>query len=92
MEMGSALAKTSEDLARAVGRLDSLVDLVGRLGRVIDAQGTSLHGDETALERRVGQVAERVDVLGGDLAEVLGRLESIRERLDRALGDGGNGR
>jgi len=86
-EMGTTLAHANDDLAKAIGRLDSLVDLVGRLGRVIDVQGTALHGDETRLERKVGVVAERVAVLGDDLVAVLGHLDRIRQRLDRALGE-----
>ena len=90
-EIGATLTHANDDLGKAVERLDSLVDLVGRLGRVIDVQGTALHGDETQLERKVGVVAERVELLGGHLADVLGHLERIRQRLDRALGEDGNG-
>jgi uncharacterized coiled-coil protein SlyX len=91
-EMGATLTHANDDLAKAVERLDSLVDLVGRLGRVIDVQGTALHGDETQLERKVGMVAERVEVLGDNLAEVLSHLDRIRQRLDRVLGEDRNGR
>lgn len=90
-ELDATLAHTGEGLARVTGRLDALVDLVGRLGRVIDVQGTTLHGGETQLEQRVGSIAERVDAIGGSLAEVLDGLARIQRRLGRAAGDDAEG-
>jgi hypothetical protein len=86
-EMSGEVAATGAQLGRAAGQLDSLVDLVGRLGRVVDVQGTSLHGDESQLERKVGSIEDRVRRLAGSLEDVLERLESMSGALTVALGE-----
>lgn len=84
-EMSDALAATGGQVAKATSHLDALVDLVGRLSRVVDAQGTSLSGEETALERKVGSIEGRVTDLVGGLAAVVGELGALGARIERLL-------
>lgn len=84
-EMAGEITATSEQVGRAAAHLDGLVDLVGRLGRVVDVQGSTLSGEESQLERKVGSIEDRVRALAGGLEEALGRLERIGTRLEEAL-------
>jgi hypothetical protein len=72
---------------RAATQLDSLVDIVGRLSRVVDVQGATLHGDETQLERKVGSIEDRVRGLADTLTQVVERLEGMSGALATALGE-----
>jgi hypothetical protein len=85
-EMAGEIAATGAQLGRAAAQLDSLVDLVGRLGRVVDVQGSALHGDESQLERKVGSIEERVRGLGDTLGTVVERLEGVSGEIAAALG------
>jgi hypothetical protein len=85
-EMAGELAATRVQVAHASGHLDTLVDLVGRLGRVVDVQGTALSGDESALERKVGSIEDSVSGLASGLAEVVVRLERLAGEIEAALG------
>jgi len=85
-EMAGEVAATGAQLGRAATQLDSLVDLVGRLGRVVDVQGTSLHGDESQLERKVGSIEDRVRGLAENLSDVIARLEGMSGTIAKALG------
>ena len=51
---------------RACAQLDELVTLVGRLSRVVDAQGSTLVVDESELAERVARVEARLDALPHD--------------------------
>ena len=84
--MAGEVAATGAQLGRAATQLDSLVDLVGRLGRVVDVQGTALHGDESQLERKVGSIEDRVRGLAGTLENVIERLEGMSGAISDALG------
>lgn len=84
-ELAGQVTTTGEELGRATAHLDALVDLVGRLGRVVDVQGTAIHGEEAQLERKVGTIEERVGALTNRLAEVVGSLERIGEQLAKVL-------
>jgi len=83
--MAGEVAATGAQLGRAAGQLDSLVDLVGRLGRVVDVQGTALHGDESQLERKVGSIEDRVRGLADTLGNVVERLEGMSGVIADAL-------
>jgi hypothetical protein len=85
-EMAGEVAATGAQLGRAATQLDSLVDLVGRLGRVVDVQGTALHGDESQLERKVGSIDDRVRGLADNLTDVIERLEGMSGVIATALG------
>lgn len=82
--VGEDLVATRRDLGQATALLDALVDLVGRLTRVVDVQGTSLHGEETVLERKVGSLEGRITELVGSLSVALEHLEAIHARLEPA--------
>ncbi|HZR84133.1 MAG TPA: hypothetical protein VFD92_23755 [Candidatus Binatia bacterium] len=84
-EMSDAVAAAQGEIARATGQLDALVDLVGRLSRVVDVQGDSLQGDESALERKVGSLESRVATLVDGLGAVVHRLEGLGARIADAL-------
>jgi DNA anti-recombination protein RmuC len=84
-EMAGEVAATGAQLGRAAGQLDSLVDLVGRLGRVVDVQGSALHGDESQLERKVGSIEDRVRGLADTLGNVVERLEGMSGVIADAL-------
>ncbi|MBM4246649.1 MAG: hypothetical protein FJ148_23110 [Deltaproteobacteria bacterium] len=84
-EMSGEVAATGAQLGRAATQLDSLVDIVGRLSRVVDVQGTTLHGDETQLERKVGSIEDRVRDLADTLTQVVERLEGMRGAIADAL-------
>ena len=84
-EMSGEVAATGAQLVRAATQLDSLVDIVGRLSRVVDVQGTTLHGDETQLERKVGSIEDRVRDLADTLTQVVERLEGMRGAIADAL-------
>ncbi|MEW6271569.1 MAG: hypothetical protein AB1689_19985 [Thermodesulfobacteriota bacterium] len=85
-EMAGNLTSASSQIARTSANVDSLVDLVGRLGRVVDVQGTVLSGEESDLERRLGSVQESVHDLASGLADVVERLERISGEIASALG------
>lgn len=95
-EMSGEVAATGAQLGRAATQLDSLVDLVGRLSRVVDVQGTVLHVDETQLERKVGSIEDRVRGLADTLTDVVERLEGMSGAIAEALapqrGPGDQGR
>jgi hypothetical protein len=94
-EMSGEVAATGAQLGRAATQLDSLVDLVGRLSRVVDVQGSTLHGDESQLERKVGSIEDRVRGLAETLVDVVGRLEGMSGAIADALAKsrgGGSGR
>lgn len=74
--MGDEVTATRGEVARATAHLDTLVDLVGRLGRVVDVQGSTLHGEEEQLERKVEGVRSRVESLADGLAAAVERLEA----------------
>lgn len=84
-EMSGEVAATGAQLGRAASQLDSLVDLVGRLSRVVDVQGTVLHVDESQLERKVGSIEDRVRGLADTLTDVVGRLEGMSGVIADAL-------
>ena len=84
-EMSGEVAATGAQLGRAASQLDSLVDLVGRLSRVVDVQGTTLHVDESQLERKVGSIEDRVRGLADTLTEVVDRLQGMSGAIDDAL-------
>jgi ABC-type transporter Mla subunit MlaD len=86
-EMAGEVAATGAQLGRAATQLDSLVDIVGRLSRVVDVQGATLHGDETQLERKVGSIEDRVRGLADTLTQVVERLEGMSGALATALGE-----
>ena len=89
-EMSGEVAATGAQLGRAATQLDSLVDIVGRLSRVVDVQGTALHGDETQLERKVGSIEDRVRGLADTLTQVVERLEGMSGAIADALGRRGS--
>jgi hypothetical protein len=76
-ELGSELHATRSQLERATTHLDALVDLVGRLGRIVDVQGDALSGDEGLLERKVDSLGRRVDGLADRLGDAVSRLEVV---------------
>jgi hypothetical protein len=84
-DLSDELIATRGQMQRAGTQLDTLVDLVGRLSRVVDVQGTTLHGDENALGRKVDSVEERVGELAGGLSAVIRQLEAIRAEIERAV-------
>ncbi|HEY8516539.1 MAG TPA: hypothetical protein VIS07_13590 [Candidatus Binatia bacterium] len=84
-ELAADLTSTATQISRTSANVDSLVDLVGRLGRVVDVQGTVLSGEESELERKVDAVQESVRELASGLAEVVERLERIGGALTTAL-------
>jgi hypothetical protein len=84
-QMSDSLAEAQGEIRRASGRLDTLVDLVGRLSRVVDVQGDSLSGEESALERKVGTIEGRVSGLVDGLGSVVERLEALSSRIEQAL-------
>lgn len=86
-EMAGEVAATGAQLGRAATQLDSLVDIVGRLSRVVDVQGSTLHGDETQLERKVGSIEDRVRGLADTLTQVVDRLEGMSGAIASALAD-----
>ena len=89
-EMSGEVAATGALLGRAATQLDSLVDIVGRLSRVVDVQGSTLHGDETQLERKVGSIEDRVRGLADTLTQVVERLEGMSGAIADALGRRGS--
>lgn len=80
-EMGEQVSAARGEVARATAHLDTLVDLVGRLGRIVDVQGSALHGEEALLERRVEGVSDRVESLAEGLAAAVERLEATVRTL-----------
>jgi len=90
-EMSGEVAATGAQLGRAATQLDSLVDLVGRLSRVVDVQGTALSGDESQLERKVGSIEDRVRGLADTLTDVVDRLEGMSGTIADALAPGRRG-
>ena len=87
-DLGEAIAQTRAQVERASGHLDALVDLVGRLGRVVDVQGSALHGEEVHLARRVDSVQGRVESLADGLADAVTRLESALRTLEGPVREG----
>lgn len=97
-----AVAAVAEDVAETTTKLDAatdtlatLVDLVGRLGHVVDAQGTTLHGDEDQLETRMGVVETDVSHLSRDLGALVARFEALARllgssKVPSAAGGGGS--
>lgn len=83
-ELGDAIDRTRTQVERATGHLDTLVDLVGRLGRVVDVQGSALHVEEDRLARRVDGVQGRVESLADGLADAVSRLETAIRALEPA--------
>ena len=81
-DLGAAIDGTRSQVERATVHLDALVDLVGRLGRVVDVQGSALHVEEDRLARRVDGVQGRVESLADGLADAVSRLESAIRALD----------
>ena len=71
------VAETTTKLDAATDTLATLVDLVGRLGHVVDAQGTTLHVDEGELASRVGGVERDVSQLSRELGALLARFETL---------------
>ena len=83
-ELGDQVSSTRVEVERATRHLDALVDLVGRLGRVVDVQGSALHVDENQLERKVDSIDGRVAQLADGLADVTTRLRGIANELTTA--------
>lgn len=81
-DLGAAIDGTRSQVERATVHLDALVDLVGRLGRVVDVQGSALHVEEDRLARRVDGVQGRVESLADGLADAVSRLEAAIRALD----------
>jgi hypothetical protein len=88
-QLSGQMLASDEQLGRATGQLDTLVDLVGRLGRVVDVQGSAIHGEEVQLERKVGSIEDRVRGLAERLTEVVERLERMSGVIAEALGRSG---
>lgn len=80
-ELGGQVSTTQAEVERASQHLDTLVDLVGRLGRVVDAQGSTLYGEEHQLERKVDSIDGRVAHLADGLSELAARLRGITTQL-----------
>ncbi|MFM7143223.1 MAG: hypothetical protein ACKO2K_15055 [Alphaproteobacteria bacterium] len=87
-ELGDSIDRTRAQVERATVHLDTLVDLVGRLGRVVDVQGSALHVEEDRLARRVDGVQGRVESLADGLADAVSRLESAIRAIEPAGNDG----
>ena len=84
-ESNQRLVETGQKLDRAALQLDTLVDLVGRLGRVVDVQGETLHDDENQLEEKVGAIELRISDLTSGLRAVMSRLEAIGAEITTSL-------
>ena len=83
-----AMAAPGTPVREAEDALTALVDLVGRLGRVVDVQGSALHGEEAHLARRVDSVQGRVESLADGLADAVTRLESALRTLEGPVREG----
>jgi uncharacterized membrane protein YccC len=79
------LGETSQRLSRVTEQVDALVDLVGRLGRVVDVQGTTLHGGEDHLEHKVAAMEGQMSSLADGLSSVVGRLEGLHGEIAEVL-------
>ena len=80
-DLTEEIVGTRAQVRHAAAHLDTLVDLVGRLSRVVDVQGSSIPVEESDLEKKVGSIEGRVEELVAVLATVVDRLEAIGSRL-----------
>jgi len=85
-ETNRRLGDTGQRLEHSSAQIETLVDLVGRLGRVVDVQGTALGGDEDQLERKVAAIEAQMAALANGLSAVIAKLEGLNAQLGAALG------
>jgi hypothetical protein len=84
-ETNRRLGDTNLRLDQSSTQIQTLVDLVGRLGRVVDVQGTALVGDEDQLERKVAAIEAQMSALAGGLSTVIAKLEGLNAQIVSAL-------